>query len=403
MDPMTKRKRLFTVGRGLIEILVGAAIVCGGCGSATLRHPDAGGGTGDEAGSAGGEVGGQAGSTAAGVGGQSGSVATGVGGQSGSTAAGVGGQSGSVGAGVGGQSGSVGAGVGGQSGSVSAGVCGPGGVPGGRGGIAGQGGTVTMTGMAGRGGVAGASGGRDASAGDAQDAATCVANYGKTCGSCGGTYTCSGSCSVATPSNYGQTCGSCGGTYTCSGSCSVATPSNYGQTCGSCGGTYTCSGSCSVATPTNYGQSCNCGGTYQCNGNCSASPCPTYGQISFDITTGSDDLRQDSSATAGVAIGGAQQSFTLKAQNAAGWNNNAENVVTVTFGSQEFSAFGSTVITLTSHNSGLEGDDNWNIQSIKATLIGSSGNRCLFSVSGNPFARLTGSGPSVTIAAGSGC
>jgi hypothetical protein len=189
----------------------------------------------------------------------------------------------------------------------------------------------------------------------------------------------------------------------CDGSCSIATPGNYGGACGSCGGTIQCDSTCSVATPGNFGQSCNCGGTIQCSGSCSAAPCPTYNEILFDITTGSDDLRQDSSATATVVINGAAQTFTLKAQNAGGWPNNFETVVTVPVASQVQSAFGATTITLTSHNSGLESNDNWNIQSIRATVSNGASSQCLFSVSGNPFARLTGSGPSVTVAAGTGC
>jgi hypothetical protein len=55
-------------------------------------------------------------------------------------------------------------------------------------------------------------------------------------------------------------------------------------------------------------------------------------------------------------------------------------------------------ITLYSHNSFGETDDNWNVQSVQITASGSATNR-----SGNPFARLTGSVPSVTIQPNSGC
>jgi hypothetical protein len=130
--------------------------------------------------------------------------------------------------------------------------------------------------------------GGDAS-GDAYDAAvvdatvdagsSCSAQMGKSCGSCGGTYNCAGTCSVATPANFGKSCGSCGGVYACNGACSVATPSNYGQSCGSCAGKYQCDGTCSVATPSNYGQSCNGGCSYiNCSGICnSTGGGPIYG------------------------------------------------------------------------------------------------------------------------------
>jgi hypothetical protein len=104
------------------------------------------------------------------------------------------------------------------------------------------------------------------------------ANFGAACGSCGGTVKCDGTCTVATPANFGATCGSCGGKIKCDGTCSVATPANYGAGCGSCGGTVQCSGTCSVATPGNYGAGCgSCGGTVQCNGTCSVATPGNYG------------------------------------------------------------------------------------------------------------------------------
>jgi hypothetical protein len=124
-----------------------------------------------------------------------------------------------------------------------------------------------------------------------------TANYGKSCGSCGGTVQCDGSCSVNTPlkygtscacggtiqcdgscsanipSNYGKGCGSCGGVTQCDNSCSVSTPASFGKSCGSCGGVTQCDGSCSVNTPANFGKSCShCGGTTQCDGSCSVVP-----------------------------------------------------------------------------------------------------------------------------------
>lgn len=125
----------------------------------------------------------------------------------------------------------------------------------------------------------------------------------------------------------------------------------------------------------------------------------TFNQIVFNIGTGGDDLRGDSSATATVKIGGGTQTFTLKAQSDPGWSNNSDHVKTfaIAGAAQPLSAFGNITITLTSHNSFPETDDNWNIQSCVVTLNGPSGSATLVNKSGNPLARLTGSAPSVTV------
>ena len=125
----------------------------------------------------------------------------------------------------------------------------------------------------------------------------------------------------------------------------------------------------------------------------------TFNQITFNILTGGDDLRGDSSATATVKIGGGSQTFTLKAQSDSGWGNNSDHVKTFTIAgpAQPPSAFGNVTFTLTSHNSFPETDDNWNIQSVTITLNGPGGSTTLLTRSGNPFARLTGSSPSVTV------
>jgi hypothetical protein len=124
----------------------------------------------------------------------------------------------------------------------------------------------------------------------------------------------------------------------------------------------------------------------------------TFNQITFNIGTGGDDLRGDSSAKASVHIGGGSQTFTLKAQSDPGWGNNSDHIKTFTISgpAQPLSAFGNVTITLTSHNSFPETDDNWNIQNVTITLNGPAGSAIWLRRSGNPFARLTGSGPSVT-------
>jgi hypothetical protein len=59
-------------------------------------------------------------------------------------------------------------------------------------------------------------------------------------------------------------------------------------------------------------------------------------------------------------------------------------------------SFGQPVF-LTSHNSLLETDDNWNIETITITVNGPGGFALLLNQTGNPLARLTGSTPSVTL------
>jgi hypothetical protein len=125
----------------------------------------------------------------------------------------------------------------------------------------------------------------------------------------------------------------------------------------------------------------------------------TFDEIIFDIVTGGDDLRGDSTAVATVALPSGAQTFTLKAQNESGWGNNSDHVKSfhISGNAHPLSDFSNIVITLTSHNGFLETDDNWNIQSLAVTLNGSGSPVTYLSKSGNPLARLTGSSPSVTL------
>jgi hypothetical protein len=121
--------------------------------------------------------------------------------------------------------------------------------------------------------------------------------------------------------------------------------------------------------------------------------------VTFAIETGGDDLRGDSSATATIHFPSGAQTYTLKAQNAAGWGNNSTNTrtFTITGPAQPLAAFGAITITLTSHDGTFETPDNWNIQSLTVTALGSSGAAQIYTGSGNPLARLTGSSPSLTV------
>jgi|ERR1039458_2457573 hypothetical protein len=130
-----------------------------------------------------------------------------------------------------------------------------------------------------------------------------------------------------------------------------------------------------------------------------------FNQITFNIATGSDDLRGDSSAIVSVSFPGRTETFTLKSQSDAGWSGSSDHVKTFTIPgpAEPLSLFGPITITLTSHNSFPETDDNWNIHSVDVTVKGSSGSSCVLKQTGNPVSRLTGSGPSVTLYPRKGC
>jgi streptogramin lyase len=83
---------------------------------------------------------------------------------------------------------------------------------------------------------------------------TCTVGAGDSCGSCGGTTRCDGSCTVDTPANYGEPCGECGGTWQCDRRCSAPTPSSYGASCQNCGATIGCDDQCgpAICTVTDY-------------------------------------------------------------------------------------------------------------------------------------------------------
>jgi hypothetical protein len=124
--------------------------------------------------------------------------------------------------------------------------------------------------------------------------------------------------------------------------------------------------------------------------------------VQLTIGTGGDDLRGDSSATAGVVASGGTtlQSFTLKTQNQAAWPDNSTNQQMFGFNSLTPPQFASVLLTLTSHSGFGETPDNWNVQSVVGQELDAAGNViCQFSGSGNPLFRLTGSAPSQTLPA----
>src|SRR6516162_10903595 len=103
----------------------------------------------------------------------------------------------------------------------------------------------------------------------------------------------------------------------------------------------------------------------------------SFNAISFVIVTGGDDLRGDSSATATLRSPDRSplQVIALKDPTGDAWDNYTTHVVTVPLNPPLTpSQIGSIVITLTSHNSSTETDDNWNVQSVNVYLNNLSNN-----------------------------
>jgi len=131
-------------------------------------------------------------------------------------------------------------------------------------------------------------------------------------------------------------------------------------------------------------------------------PSGTFNQILFVIGTGGDDLRGDSSATATLLSpnGNILQAFSIKTQNQSeSWANNSTHVVSAPLKPPRSAcAIGHIELTLQSHKHGAETDDNWNVQSVSASLSNNGGlpTRWL-NIAGDPVARLTGSLPSMVL------
>ncbi len=145
--------------------------------------------------------------------------------------------------------------------------------------------------------------------------------------------------------------------------------------------------------------------------------------VSVEVSTGGDDLRNDSAATVEFfAINQLQPgpgvtntpffSQTLKAQSGGDWGNNTSNTITYQLPNPIPGwVFGSIVITLIEHPSWPEGPDNWDIQNLVVKLynLNSDGQIANSQVilSGVPepmlsdgstgIARLTNSTPTLTV------
>jgi hypothetical protein len=137
----------------------------------------------------------------------------------------------------------------------------------------------------------------------------------------------------------------------------------------------------------------------------SPTPIPAlYQVLRFQATTGRDDLRGDSDASADVWYqDGAKDHCTLKAQTDGGWPIGSLHTVDCHL------ARARTVdqlrkswiwLSLQSHQSFGEDPDNWNVNAMELHAVqigGSAAPGCVYRASGNPMFRLTGSAPKVNI------
>jgi hypothetical protein len=128
--------------------------------------------------------------------------------------------------------------------------------------------------------------------------------------------------------------------------------------------------------------------------------------IEYTFGVGGDDLRGDSSATSALqdATGSAFQNVTLKTQSQSSkWKDSSTQVRVFQLNQPSPppvpSALANVAVTLTSHDSGAETPDNWNIQNLDVKLRNPNGSViCDQSMSGSPLARLTGQAPTAIFA-----
>jgi hypothetical protein len=115
--------------------------------------------------------------------------------------------------------------------------------------------------------------------------------------------------------------------------------------------------------------------------------------VTLTVVTGSDDLRGDSSATAALQAedGATIEQVTLKGQSDPSWDNNSTNQRSFRLNANQV-ALRALAVTLTSHNSFPETDDNWNIDLIDIKVTDGVGTPlCEQRYVGSPAVRLTGS------------
>jgi hypothetical protein len=122
--------------------------------------------------------------------------------------------------------------------------------------------------------------------------------------------------------------------------------------------------------------------------------------VRLDITTGGDDLRGDSSASASLerADFSSIEGVTLKKQSDSGWSNDSGHIVVAGYSGGR-TEMANLAMTLGEHDGFIETDDNWNINAVVARLLDPTGAPiCEQDLSGDPLTRLTGSVPTATFA-----
>jgi hypothetical protein len=120
----------------------------------------------------------------------------------------------------------------------------------------------------------------------------------------------------------------------------------------------------------------------------SPSPTPNFSQLQIQIYTGSDDLRADSDLAIGFqGIGNLPPFCLMRSNNGApmqvcsggafgdehgtqGWPHWSTQVLTFTnrLSNWTWAGSGSMTLTMFSHNSAFESNDNWDIQAMSVTL-----------------------------------
>lgn len=123
--------------------------------------------------------------------------------------------------------------------------------------------------------------------------------------------------------------------------------------------------------------------------------------LHFTITTGSDDVRQNSQVNATLTIleGGQVSEAQQSLNNGANWPNGSVNQVDMTFPSVKVRDILSFRIDFLSGSTGpFDTEDNWNMNGIQATYtLDTGGIDILFEQYGQPLHRFTGSDPTWSI------
>ncbi len=119
--------------------------------------------------------------------------------------------------------------------------------------------------------------------------------------------------------------------------------------------------------------------------------------LHFTITTGGDDVRQNSQVNATLTVLEGEQESVVKQSlnNGANWPNGSINQADMTIPSVRVRDIRSFRIDFLSGSTGpFDTEDNWNMNGIQATYtLDSGGIDILFEQDGQPLHRFTGSDP----------